>query len=80
MNADEFRRFAGQMEKHPVPPAHPEVAKQVLAPEIPTVPEQEKPLPVAEQIVIPGTPAPAKTPEPEARSILRFCPWYPFEW
>ena len=66
MNAEEFRTFAGQMEKHPVPPAHPEVAKTVLAPSIPTAPELEKPLPVAEQIQIPQTPAPVRIPEPEA--------------
>jgi len=53
MNAEQFRAFSGQLEKHPVKPAHPEVAKRVLAPEIPTAPEHEKPLPVMEQVQIP---------------------------
>ena len=75
MRADEFRAFAGQLEKHPVQPAHPAVAKQVLAPEIPTVPEQEAQLPVAEQIVIPETPAPVKTPEPEPVTEQKNAPY-----
>ncbi|MDO4845698.1 MAG: DNA mismatch repair endonuclease MutL [Oscillospiraceae bacterium] len=63
MNAEEYRAFAGQMEKHPVQPAHPEVTRRVLAPEIPTAPEREKPLPVMEQVQIPAPMSPAK-PEP----------------